>query len=186
MNLIQKKVFTEKECQYILSFLKNKKWIHSSEHKMEYKPDWSDKKIKVRHNSKLSCSEVEINPTHSEYMSIVDYILPKLSEEGIKSIGNLYFIKYDTGDYMGRHKDTGGGYSSSAKRSVSLQLTDGKEYEGGDLIINDDIIAEKEIGTLISFDSQKYHEITKVENGVRISLVIFLKGQDLEIKKTIT
>lgn len=185
MNLIQEKILTKEECDYILSFLDGKEWVHSSEHKMEYVPDWSDKKIKVKHNSKISCSEIEISNKDGEYHKIVDFIKPKLFSYGIKNIGNLYFIKYEKGDYMGRHKDTGGGYSSKVKRSISIQLKDESEYRGGDLIINDDIIASKQIGTMISFDSQNYHEITPIKDGHRISLVIFLKGDDLEIKKNL-
>ena len=65
------------------------------------------------------------------------------------------------------------------KLSISIQLTDPKEYEGGELILYDCEKGEemsKEQGTLIMFPSYTLHEIKPVIKGERNSLVTWVTG----------
>ena len=72
-----------------------------------------------------------------------------------------------------------GANSSTRKLSVSIQLTDPEEYEGGELnfFINKDVIeAPKTKGTVIIFPSFFMHKVKMVTKGVRKSLVIWIHG----------
>jgi PKHD-type hydroxylase len=65
---------------------------------------------------------------------------------------------------------------SQRKISASLLLNDESEYEGGDLVILDEIVKEKEQGTIIVFPSFMAHQVTPVTRGVRYSAVCWMAG----------
>lgn len=62
------------------------------------------------------------------------------------------------------------------KISASLLLNDESEYEGGDLIILDEIVKQKKQGTIIVFPSFMAHQVTPVTRGVRYSAVCWMGG----------
>ena len=65
------------------------------------------------------------------------------------------------------------------KLSISIQLSDPKTYEGGDLLLYSEaepLKMNKEQGTLIMFPSYTLHEVTPVTKGERNSLVCWVTG----------
>lgn len=69
------------------------------------------------------------------------------------------------------------------KLSVSIQLSDPNEYEGGDLLLYEDEKPQKmnrEKGALIVFPSYVLHEVTKVTKGERNSLVAWVTGDNFK------
>lgn len=69
------------------------------------------------------------------------------------------------------------------KLSVSIQLTDPKEYEGGELKLHESstpTIMSKKQGTLILFPSFVLHEVTPVTKGERNSLVAWITGKNFK------
>ena len=67
------------------------------------------------------------------------------------------------------------------KISLSLQLSDASEYEGGELQLIDDTSREvytapKKKGTIVVFDSRIRHRVKKVISGERKSLVAWAVG----------
>jgi PKHD-type hydroxylase len=67
------------------------------------------------------------------------------------------------------------------KLSVSLQLSDESEYEGGELQFlntgqNSMYTAPKERGTIIIFDSRVKHRVRPIKKGARKSLVAWMVG----------
>ena len=72
---------------------------------------------------------------------------------------------------------------SIRKLSVSIQLTDPKEYEGGELKLYESSlpsIMSKKQGTLILFPSFILHEVTPVTKGERNSLVAWITGKNFK------
>lgn len=185
--MIQEQVFTKKECEWILSFTEIENWSDRENTVLEYIPDWGGDAIKVNVPTNRSyCSEILYKKDDNRVSKLVDFLLSKLNHLGILNINVINFIKYETGSFMARHRDTGGGYDTETTlKSVTIQLSDGSDYSGGDLIV-DGITADKSIGNVVIFDSQRFHEITKVESGTRISLVLFLeRGSFFEKNKKI-
>ena len=89
--------------------------------------------------------------------------------------------KYSEGDYYGEHRDFGSNDYLNRKLSLTVQLSDENDYEGGDLIFHSGSIKEKAPrgkGSVIVFDSRLYHEITPVTKGVRYSLVKWYHGDE--------
>lgn len=83
--------------------------------------------------------------------------------------GPHYFTKYTTGGFHTLHVD-GGTYNNVTRdKVITIQLTDGQEYEGGDLIINGEVAPRKK-GTFILYSGMDPHEVTEVTKGERFSI----------------
>jgi len=95
----------------------------------------------------------------------------------------LQFTNYKApSDKYGKHIDRGYDFVIR-KLSLSLQLTDPKEYEGGELQLHVEskpLIMKKEQGTLILFPSFTLHEVTPVTKGERNSLVGWVTGKQFK------
>jgi PKHD-type hydroxylase len=69
------------------------------------------------------------------------------------------------------------------KISFSIQLSDPKEYTGGDLkfflLDNKYKICPKERGSITFFPSNLFHEVTPITCGKRYSLVSWISGPNL-------
>lgn len=91
----------------------------------------------------------------------------------------LQLAEYGIGDFFDWHLDFGAGSASNRKLSLTIQLTDPDEYEGGDLEfqINQRIVkAPRTAGTAIIFPSFIMHRVTKITKGKRRSLVGWISG----------
>lgn len=85
--------------------------------------------------------------------------------------------------FYGQHVDAvyGPGASRSRKMSITIQLTDPAEYEGGELRLypnnfKDHVSASKDIGAMTIFRSHIIHEVMPVTKGNRMSLVTWVHG----------
>jgi PKHD-type hydroxylase len=95
------------------------------------------------------------------------------------------FTNYEapSGKY-GKHVDRGMNIPVR-KLSISIQLTDPEEYEGGELKLydgddKDAIVMDKTQGTLIIFPSYVLHEVMPVTKGTRNSLVTWVTGKQFK------
>lgn len=94
------------------------------------------------------------------------------------------FCRYhhDRQEFYGKHIDCSRGNldpSTSRKLSVTLQLSDAADYEGGDLLLHAadrPDIAPRKKGMLVLFPSYVLHEVTPVTAGTRYSLVTWAHG----------
>ena len=85
-------------------------------------------------------------------------------------------------DKYGKHVDRASDFVVR-KLSISIQLTDPEEYEGGELYLYDDdkgTLLEKKQGTLIMFPSYILHEVKPVTKGERNSLVTWVTGNQFK------
>lgn len=77
------------------------------------------------------------------------------------------------------HVDIGGASTSMRKISISIQLSDPEEYEGGELQFffkRNTVTAPKTKGTAILFPSFMLHRVTPITKGTRKSLVLWVSG----------
>jgi PKHD-type hydroxylase len=95
------------------------------------------------------------------------------------------FTNYEapSGKY-GKHVDRGTNILVR-KLSISIQLTDPEEYEGGELKLYDGgeeegTLMYKTQGTLIMFPSYVLHEVMPVTKGTRNSLVTWVTGKQFK------
>lgn len=89
---------------------------------------------------------------------------------------SIQFTKYQEGYFYDWHKDCGG-HTFPRKLSLVVQLTDEKNYEGGNLeffqpqLLNP---TPKTRGTVIFFPSNEWHCVKPVASGIRNSLVAWI------------
>lgn len=173
-------ILTKEECNWIKDTFLNDDWEHSDNVPMVAVPDWGGDAVKIRGGKAMSVWEQWIREDHPERPKLIKLLNERLVNFGIDNWpGTFNVLKYSEGDFMKKHKDTGRGVASYAHLSVSIQLSDSDEYEGGELIV-DGTEAGRDIGTIIAFNSLKYHEIKPVTSGNRLVMVIFLKVEHMK------
>ena len=96
------------------------------------------------------------------------------------------FIQYteyyaSEGGHYDWHQDIGPGMGSLRKVSITVQLSDTNEYEGGDLEIwqggQSILQAPRGAGNVVIFPSYMMHRVKRVEKGTRRSFVLWVGGQ---------
>jgi len=114
---------------------------------------------------------------------IVNSLNDKFYKYDLTEMESLQYTKYDseTTDFYASHSDDGYKFNLFRKLSVSVQLSDPLEYEGGELVfyrntLLENSIAPKQIGTVIVFPSFVIHEVKKITVGTRKSLVTWING----------
>jgi PKHD-type hydroxylase len=85
---------------------------------------------------------------------------------------------YSGGGHYGWHIDIGKGVQSTRKLSISVQLSDSSEYEGGDLeFMCIEQKASRQRGDAVVFPAFLVHRVTPVTQGARQSMVSWIGGQ---------
>jgi len=92
-----------------------------------------------------------------------------------------YTEYYDVeGGHYDWHQDIGPGMGSTRKVSITVQLSDADEYEGGDLEFyyggQSYVDAPRGAGVVVLFPSYLMHRVTKVTKGTRRSFVLWVGG----------
>ena len=98
---------------------------------------------------------------------------------------DLQYTRYNSdGCFYGWHIDNGikGSEYPQRKLSITLQLSNPDEYEGGDFQIHSSRLSTlpKEKGLVIAFPSYSLHQVTPVTKGSRKSLVVWLSGKPFQ------
>jgi predicted 2-oxoglutarate/Fe(II)-dependent dioxygenase YbiX len=174
-NIIQKKLFTEDECNYFKSLSKDTLFERSAviaENGIAEVSNYrTSTQVKIQMDSNLSTM-----------------ILEKVKEFGIKTLPEYFIIlKYDKNQEFKRHNDTGIDYPNRFKTLI-IQLSNETDYDGGELCIfhnGKTIISSKEIGNVIIFDSSIDHCANKIEDGIRYSMVFWLSIDNFGLNKSL-
>lgn len=92
-----------------------------------------------------------------------------------------YTEYYDSAEgHYDWHQDIGPGIGSQRKVSLTVQLSESDEYEGGNLEMwsgGDNVaVAERGAGVVFIFPSYMMHRVTKVTKGTRRSFVLWVGG----------
>jgi len=170
-----KNAFSKEECQTIINIAKNKGLIKG---KTTGESDVRDSKITWLY---------PIDNIEWVFRRVTDITL-NLNERffnfdlfGLNE--GFQFTNYQapSGKY-GKHVDRGLNIPVR-KLSISIQLTNNEEYEGGELNLYEDdkpITMDKTQGTLIIFPSYVLHEVMPVTKGERNSLVTWVTGKQFK------
>ena len=107
---------------------------------------------------------------------ITEYLLIDQNIEITKPFEVIHLHKYIAGNEFERHSDI---YYPNQTLNVGVCLND--DYVGGDFILHEPKqIIPKKTGTIYSFKNTREHEVTKIESGVRYSLIIFLYKENIK------
>jgi len=145
-------------------------------------------------DKKVRSSKVKWVPQNTEWYWLYD----KLSEYAIEANFALWnfdlslipeqiqYTEYYASEqgHYDWHADIGPGLLSKRKVSITVQLSEPDEYEGGDLELfrggsmdGPFVKAERRAGCVFIFPSFMMHRVAPVTKGVRKSFVIWLGGQ---------
>jgi len=99
----------------------------------------------------------------------------------LTDIQSLQFTSYDGKEkgFYGKHIDMMYKGTGTRKLSITIQLSDDKDYEGGDLLLHykdQPDVGFRNLGTATFFPSWMLHEVTPVTKGKRYSLVAWVQG----------
>ena len=88
-------------------------------------------------------------------------------------------IYKEGGGHYDWHMDAGHGMQRHRKGSLTVQLTDPDDYEGGKLQLwrgQNPLDAPRGKGTVVIFPSYMMHRVSEVTKGTRESLVLWVGG----------
>jgi PKHD-type hydroxylase len=99
----------------------------------------------------------------------------------LNHIESLQYSVYNEGDFYDAHVDHHyqGVGQYPRKLSFSMQLSDPKDYEGGDVMLitsHEPFAIPKERGAITFFPSYTLHEVKPVTKGIRKALVGWIHG----------
>lgn len=93
----------------------------------------------------------------------------------------MQFSRYGPGEYYDWHMDLAArGNFSLRKLTVTMQLSDPDNYEGGGLEVNigsSSSVGSRERGSLVAFPSYALHRVLAVESGARHALSVWFVGE---------
>lgn len=140
---------------------------------------------------KIRKSDVYFLPkTHWAYGIVWNYV--KLANDenwqyDLSDIQTIQITRYTPGGFYNWHTDF---YPDKThpdyfrKLSVTIQLNDPSEYEGGILQIfdyhNKRVDIERRRGSVCVFEGRTLHRVTRIKSGVRYSLVAWIIGPPLK------
>jgi PKHD-type hydroxylase len=172
-------IFSKEECEKIISISNKSSFVKgglSEKNKL-------DNSIR---DSNIKWLEAE-KDTEWIFRKTTDIVL-ELNEKFFKFnlfgfIEGFQFTNYKapSGKY-GKHVDRG--FNSRVRKlSISIQLSDPKNYKGGELYLYESdkgTLMSKKQGTLVVFPSFILHEVTPVTKGERNSLVTWITGDNFK------
>ena len=89
----------------------------------------------------------------------------------------LQYTTYGASQHFDWHTDIGSGDTCVRKLSMTIQLSDGSEYQGGDLeFVEVGAGPQRALGTVTVFPSFLGHRVSPVTSGIRRSLVAWACG----------
>jgi len=167
--------FTPKECQKIIDYAEQFKKKDAGIGKSELNAEIRESKVVwITPNSDINWV----------YQRMTD-VITKLNADyfNFDLFGfteGFQFTEYNApSGHYGKHIDSM--FNGTVRKlSFSLQLSDIKDYEGGELQIHlsdKPEVMKKEQGTLIAFPSHTLHEVTPITEGKRYSLVGWITGK---------
>ncbi len=164
-------IFTPSECEYIKSFY-NTEEEHTSDEIQEYG------KVSIKFNNSSTKYTTTKNP------KLIEFLESKLKPHGVKSIPVVKFMRYVAGDNLARHTDFSKYGVDIIYKTYLIQLSNSDDYVGGNLIVGD-TAQSRDQGFLSIINPTTPHEVTTVISGERLSLVLFLYEDNLNLQKTI-
>lgn len=130
---------------------------------------------------------IEHKPETQAFYDRLSQIVLRLNTDfyrfALTGLENLQYTVYDgrQGGHYDWHIDFGHKNFKPRKISLSVQLSDPADYDGGELqfqIESQPVSAPRGRGAVIAFPSFFLHRVTPVTRGVRKSLVLWATGPD--------
>jgi len=181
-NNVPELQFTKKECEKILEMLKetypSSASIGGTKENSKISRNIRSAQIYIMENDE------ENRWVYEKVASIVSFVNKYYFDYEINGIlHGLQLIEYSSQEkikgHYDWHIDSGHGDPATRKISLTIQLSDPKDYDGCELVINNhgtEITGTKERGSIHLFPSYMTHKVTPITRGTRYALVIWIHG----------
>ena len=168
-------LLSKEECKYVLSFWDEKQSIAST----KYLEGKIDEVNTIKFRTKVSGRYLD-----TDNSILRNFLLNKLSPIGIISLPDYVKIaRYCEGDYFEPHHDFNFYGTGAVFKTLVIQLTDEKDYEGGTLYVLDEPQSRIQ-GDYSLFLSKEIHEVKLLTTGIRYSLTYHLSENNFIYQKT--
>lgn len=170
-------IFTPEDCEYVKTYYKIENSTELSQSLNTFINDKTPLSISRRGSSKYCTVSDKI---------LLNFILNKVKKLGITNISSnaVTIAKYSVGDYFDKHVDFYKYGKGSNFKTLVIQLSDSNQYQGGDLVVKD-TYQSRVLGSFSLFNSSDVHEVTKITQGERYSLTVFLRYQDFSFSSNL-
>jgi hypothetical protein len=171
--IYQEKLFTKEECDKIIQITNI------------IKKEQASNKYGLAHNLSVSFDEYKIGDTENNnwFMGRIKLFIENTSNiKLIKLNKDAHILCYGINDGFAKHLDYD--IQSSDPRIYTFGILLNDDFEGGEFVLYNGGIEtqlKKDIGNCYFFNAKIPHEVKKITNGKRYSLVIHIKNS--EIKK---
>lgn len=131
-------------------------------------------------------SSIESKRTHNIMQSIIIEEYSNL-EYDFSNISSIQYTRYEKGDKFLWHADVIPEEGNLIRNfTLTMNIAHPESYKGGELLLKhnkEEIQLSKEIGSYIVFPSFLKHQACEVIEGVRESLVVWVKNTPQELQK---
>ena len=162
--------FTKEECEFIINLSKT---LIKIEPFGKYDLSSNGTKNKVSY----SVWSIDRNEKFQWIFDKIDgYFTYKTNLKIKKQLDKLYIHNYIKGQHFAKHTDS---HYPTQIHNVGVCLND--NYAGGEFILYDpDYTLPKKQGEIYTFQSNRPHEVKKILNGERWSIIGFLHAENVE------
>lgn len=154
--------------------------------------DWIDGRVTAGHQSGKAKDNMQLPEDHQTAIAIGDLIMAQLEKNPLfvtaalpRKIFPPLFNRYQSGQSFGIHVDnavrqvTGTEHRVRTDLSATLFFSNPDEYEGGELIIEDNYGVQKiklNAGSLILYPASSLHQVAPVTNGARLASFFWIQS----------
>lgn len=126
-------------------------------------------------NVSAQFSTVQLHDSTHEVYQIMDNLWKEFTDRYDYKIDFVEYLEvkgYSIGDHFDPHVDVHGNVNETLDRKLNMiiQLSDSKDYEGGDLYVRN-MPATRERCSAIIFPASYSHHVTKIVSGMRYCLI---------------
>ena len=154
--------------------------------------DWIDGNVTAGHQSRLAKDNMQLAENDPVAIELGDIILEELQQNPLfvsaalpRKIFPPLFNRYSGGQNFGTHVDnairqvTGTEHRVRTDLSATLFFSDPDEYEGGELVIEDNYGVQRvklAAGSMILYPASSLHHVTSVTSGSRVASFFWIQS----------
>lgn len=175
MKRVQGVIFTPEECDFFIEHLSKNEWFSGQAYSDS--EGWFDDNNFSRRKEKFIDLDDWINPLKC---TARDFWTKKMSHWVRNFPQQVKLLKYNKGDFLKRHIDSGKGPILEQRQwSLMVQLNDESEYTGGDFTVGDFIMPKQKGFCCLFNGGSVFHEVKPVTSGTRLSFITWFAESDL-------
>lgn len=169
----------------------NAEQVRNSRRRLD-EADWVDGKVTAGHQSGRAKNNMQLPEGHPTAVQLGDLILASLERNPLFVSSALpakvfppLFNRYQGGESFGTHIDnairqvTGTEHRVRTDLSATLFFSEPDEYEGGELVIEDNYGVQRvklAAGSMILYPASSLHHVTPVTAGTRVSSFFWIQS----------